>query len=73
MEAAQEAAQAEDEEAELARATAAVARLTAPARLSEANVAAAEKVVESATEGGRRPPSQPKVGKLHHLCQAVSV
>ena len=59
LEAAQEAAQQEDEEAELARATAAVARLTAPsAAVATADADAAEEFAVAASRNGRKPPSR---------------
>lgn len=59
LELAQEAAHAEDEEAELARATAAVARLTAPAGINDADLRLAEKLTDVAVPSRR---SQPRVG-----------
>lgn len=47
LEEAQQATQAEDEQAELARATAAVARLTAPAALTQTSIEVAEDIADA--------------------------
>ena len=54
LEIAQEAAHEEDEEAELARATAAVARLTAPAGINDADVRLAEELTDAASGNSRQ-------------------
>lgn len=63
LEIAQEAAHEEDEEAELARATAAVARLTAPAAINDADIRLAEELTDVASNNAntRRSP-KPRVG-----------
>ena len=67
LEIAQEAAHEEDEEAELARATAAVARLTAPAAITETDLRLAEELTNvAAPKNGRAP--RPKV--LHCFFQS---
>ena len=60
LEIAQEAAHEEDEEAELARATAAVARLTAPAAITDTDVRLAEELTNAAAPNNRRS-SRPRV------------
>ena len=64
LELAQEAAHEEDEEAELARATAAVARLTAPAAISDTDVRLAEELTNVAAPKNRRA-LRPRVSRAH--------
>lgn len=62
LEIAQEAAHEEDEEAELARATAAVARLTAPAAINDADIRLAEELTDVASNSSySRRQDRPKV------------
>ena len=69
LELAQEAAHEEDEEAELARATAAVARLTAPAAITDTDVRLAEELTNAAASNNRR--ARPRVSCVYRILGCI--